>query len=276
MTKKKIYMLLLFAVFITIAVIQLYPLIYLFDFSLLENSDFYVSGIFKVPNPPQWNNYVRAWVDGNVPRFMINSIVVCAVSISVTLLIVLTSSFVFVKMEWPGRRFFFWLMLLGMMIPAHTTLLANYSLYEALGIRDTYLSMIIPYIAFNVPFGLFLMSGYLKTIPTSMIESAQIDGCGTFRVIFSIIGPLTKPALSSIGITTFINCWNEYVMASTFLSKDTYKTLPLSITKFTSEHGADMAAQFAVMAIVAIPAIIVYFMFSEKITEGIMAGAIKG
>lgn len=276
MKQKKIYTRMVFVVFIIIALIQVYPLIYLFDFSLLQNNDFYVSGIFKIPDPPQWINYAKAWITGNVPKFMFNSLVVCVVSIAATLFLVLTMSYIFVKMEWKGRKFFFWMMLLGMMIPPHTTLIANYSLYETMGIRDTYFSMIIPYIAFNVPFGLFLMAGYLKTIPTSMIESAQIDGCGVFKTIFAIIGPLTKPALSSIGITTFINCWNEYVMASTFLSKDTYKTLPLSITKFTSEHGADLAAQFAVMAIVAIPAIVIYVLFSEKITEGIMAGAVKG
>lgn len=266
----------LILIFVVLAVFQVYPIIYLFDFSLLKTTDFFVSGIFKLPAPPQWENYQNAWVNGNIPRFMFNSIFVCVMSIAVTLLVVLTLSYIFTKMEWKGRRIFLWMMLLGMMIPPHTTLIANYSLYEFLGIRDSYLSMIIPYIAFNIPFGLFLMVGYMKTIPTSMIESAQIDGAGPFRIIFSIIGPLTKPALASIGITTFLNCWNEYIMASTFLSKDTYKTLPLSITKFTSEHGADLASQFAVMSIVAIPAILVYFLFSEKITEGIMAGAVKG
>lgn len=276
MKKKSVYNKILLVVFTIIAFIQTYPIIYLIDFSFLKTSDFYVSGLFKWPSPPQCENYVKAWVNGKIPKFFLNSVVVCAVSIAVTLFLVLTLSFAFGKMQWKGRKLLFSVMLLGMMIPPHTTLIANYSLYESLGIRDTYLSMIIPYIAFNVPFGLFLMSGYLKTIPDSILESAKIDGCNTFQIIFEIMGPLTKPALSSIGITTFLNCWNEYVMASTFLSKDTYKTLPLSITKFTTEHGADLAAQFAVMSIVAIPAIIVYFMFSEKITEGIMAGSIKG
>lgn len=276
MKKKSVYNRVLLVLFVIIALIQTYPIIYLIDFSLLKTSDFYVSGLFKLPSPPQWENYVNAWVNGKVPKFFFNSVVVCAVSIAVTLFLVLTLSFAFGKMQWKGRKILFSIMLLGMMIPPHTTLIANYSLYESLGIRDTYLSMIIPYIAFNVPFGLFLMSGYLKTIPDSILETAKIDGCGTFQIIFQITGPLTKPALCSIGITTFLNCWNEYVMASTFLSKDTFKTLPLSITKFTTEHGADLASQFAVMSIVAIPAIIVYFMFSEKITEGIMAGSIKG
>lgn len=276
MKKKCLYTRIWIAIFIIISAVQVYPIIYLIDFSFLKTSDFYVSGLFKWPSSPQWGNYVNAWTNGKVPRFFLNSVVVCTVSIAVTLFLVLTLSYAFVKMQWRGRKLLFGLMLLGMMIPPHTTLIPNYSLYESLGIRDGYLSMIIPYIAFNVPFGLFLMAGYLKTIPDSIIESAKIDGCGTFQTIFSITGPLTKPALSSIGITTFLNCWNEYVMASTFLSKDTYKTLPLSITKFTTEHGADLASQFAVMSIVAIPAIIVYFAFSEKITEGIMAGSVKG
>lgn len=276
MKKTHVYNKVLLILFILISVVQIYPIIYLIDFSLLKTSDFYVSGLFKLPSPPQWENYVNAWVNGKIPRFFFNSVVVCTVSIGVTLFLVLTLSFAFQKMQWKGRKLLFSIMLLGMMIPPHTTLIANYNLYETLGIRDTYFSMIIPYIAFNVPFGLFLMAGYLKTIPDSIVESAKIDGCGTFQIIFQIMGPLTKPALASIGITTFLNCWNEYVMASTFLGQDTYKTLPLSITKFTTEHGADLASQFAVMSIVAIPAIVVYIAFSEKITEGIMAGSVKG
>lgn len=276
MKTKSLYTRVLCVIFIIIAAIQIYPIIYLIDFSLVKTSDFYVSGLFKIPSPPQWENYVNAWVNGKIPHFFLNSVVVCVVSIAVTLFLVLTLSYAFVKLEWNGRKLLFSIMLLGMMIPPHTTLISNYNVYETLGIRDTYLSMMIPYIAFNVPFGLFLMAGYLKTIPDSIFESAKIDGCGTFQVIFTMVGPLTRPALSSIGITTFLNCWNEYVMASTFLSKDTFKTLPLSITKFTTEHGADLGAQFAVMSIVAIPAIIIYFMFSEQITEGIMAGSVKG
>lgn len=273
MNKKRILLTIIFTV---ICLFQLYPLIYLFNFSLLKNTDFYVSGFFKIPDPPQWINYAKAWTTGQVPKFALNSIIVSAASVIITLYLVLTLSYIFTKMKWKLRKSFLWMIIIGMMIPPHTTLLANYSFYEFLGIRDSYLSMIIPYVAFSVPFGVFLMTGFMKTVPSAMIESAQIDGCGTYRIIFQIVGPLTKPALSSVGITTFIFCWNEFVMASTFLSKDTFKTLPLSVAKFTSEHGADLASQFAVMSIIAIPAIVVYIIFSNQITEGIMAGSIKG
>jgi raffinose/stachyose/melibiose transport system permease protein len=266
----------LILVFGAIALVQLYPLVYMFDFSLLRNADFFVSGLFKWPDPPQWGNYVRAWFDGEVPRYLLNSVIVCTVVIIVSLFLVLTLSYPLVKMRWRGQKIMMGVMLLGMMLPIHITLIPNYTLYQSLGIRDSFLSMIIPYVAFNVPFGLFLMAGYLRTIPDSIIESAQVDGCGTYRIIFWIVAPMTTPALASIGITTFLNCWNEFIMATTFLSSDDYKTLPLSVMKFTSEHGQDLASQFAVMALSALPAIIIYFAFSEKITSGIMAGALKG
>jgi raffinose/stachyose/melibiose transport system permease protein len=266
----------LIAGFAVVSVAQLYPLIYLFDFSLLRNADFFMSGLFKWPDPPQWGNYVRAWVDGQVPSYFLNSVIVCAATIALTLLLVLMMSYPLVKMSWRGQKVMMMVMLLGMMLPIHITIIPNYTFYQALGIRDSYLSMIIPYVAFNVPFGLFLMAGYLRTIPDSIIESAKVDGCGTYRLIFRIIAPMTTPALSAIGITTFLNCWNEFIMATTFLSSDKYKTLPLSIMKFTSEHGQDLSSQFAVMALSAIPAIVVYLIFSEKITSGIMAGALKG
>lgn len=124
--------------------------------------------------------------------------------------------------------------------------------------------------------GVFIMTGFLPSIPKSIEESAIMDGCNIYQIIFRIILPLTKPAIVTITIMTFLNCWNEFIMAATYLVSERCKTLPFSIVKFTSEFGTNYAYQFAVMTLSSLPALIIYIVLNKQITKGIMFGAVKG
>jgi raffinose/stachyose/melibiose transport system permease protein len=121
----------------------------------------------------------------------------------------------------------------------------------------------------------FVMTGFLETVPRSLEESAIIDGCGVYAIIFRIIMPLTKPAVVTVIVLTFLSSWNEFIMAVTFLSSDRFRTLPFSVINFQGQYSSDFGAQFAVMALSAIPAVIIYVIFSDQITKGVLAGAIK-
>ncbi|MCT4544509.1 MAG: carbohydrate ABC transporter permease [Vallitalea sp.] len=259
-----------------IALIQLFPLIWVFNFSLLNSSDLFVSGILKWPNNPQFQNYVIAWTRGKIPEFFINSIFVCSVTVLVTIFLSLTLSYACTRMKWRLSGFFLTIILLGMMIPVHTTLLPNYLVFNKVGIIDSYWALIIPYIAFSLPMGVFIMTGFLRSIPRSLEESAVMDGCNIYAIIFKIILPLTKPALVTITIMTFLTCWNEFIMAATYLVSERYKTLPFSIVKFTNEYGTNYAYQFAVMTLSSLPALVIYIILNKQITKGIMLGAVKG
>lgn len=255
---------------------QLFPLIWLVDFSLNKSGDLFVSGILKWPNPPQFQNYVIAWVNGNVGRYLINSIIVTSSTIIITVILSLTLAYAFTRMKWNLRGIVMSIMLLGMMIPIHATLLPNFFTFKALKLTDTYQGLIIPYIAISLPMGIFLMSGFLELLPISLEESAIIDGCGIYGIIFRIVLPLTKPAIVTIAIMTFFNCWNEFIMAVTYLSKNQFRTLPFSVLNFAGMYSSDYAKQYAVMALSALPAILVYFLLNEQITKGVMVGAVKG
>ena len=103
-----------------------------------------------------------------------------------------------------------------------------------------------------------------------------MDGASIYRIVFQIILPLTMPAVVTVAVTTFLNCWNEFIMAYTFISDDTLKTLPFSVMNFAGQYSSDYGSQFAVMVLTSIPAIIIYAIFNEKITKGVTAGAVKG
>ncbi|HYF84249.1 MAG TPA: carbohydrate ABC transporter permease [Clostridia bacterium] len=274
-TKPKIRKRCMYILMAVFSIGQLFPLVWLIDFSLCKSGDLFGANILKWPDPPQWQNYVTAWVDGQIFKFLINSLIVNIAAGFFTVLFSLMMGYALTRMEWKLRKRTFAFILLGLMIPIHATLLPNYKTFEFVGISDSYLALIIPYIAFSLPLGVFLMTGFMETIPRSIEEAAVIDGCGIIRIVFSIILPMVKPAVMTISIMTILNTWNEFIMAATYLSSDTYRTLPFAVYYFAGQYASNYSVQFAVMNLVALPSLLVYIVLNEHITKGATAGAIK-
>lgn len=263
-------------ILLIIAVFQIFPLVWLTDFSLLNSGDLFGANILKWPSPPQFINYKTAWVDGNIPKFLLNSIIVNFATLFLTVLFSLMMGYAFTRMEWKLKNYFLTFILLGMMIPIHATLLPNFVTFRYAGIQDSYWALIIPYTAFAMPLGIFLMTGFMESIPRSIEESAVMDGCGIFRIIFQIVFPLTKPAVVTVVIMTFLNTWNEFIMAATYLTSNAFRTLPFAVYNFAGQYSSNYSVQFAVMTLVALPSLIIYIILNEHITKGVTVGALKG
>lgn len=267
----------LIAAFLAVGVVlQIFPLLWMADFSLLKDTEVFGGGILKLPNPPQWINYAYAWTNGHVARNFVNSLIVCGVVIVLVSFFSLTLGYAFTRIEWKLRGVFFTVILLSMMIPIYSTLLPNFSIYHTLGLTNTYWSLILPYAAFNLPVGVFIMTGFLETLPKALEESAIIDGCTTFGVIFRIIAPITKPAIATVSIMTFIPCWNEFIMALTYITDARMKTLPFSIWEFAGQYFSQYSKQFAVYTLASLPVVLLYIILNKQITEGVIAGSVKG
>lgn len=266
----------LWVILIIVALIQIFPLIWLVDFSLGSSTEMFTSGLLIWPEKLRWDNYVIAFMDGNVLHYLFNSVLVNTLAVALVILISVMAAFACCRMKWRLNNFVMTLLLLGMMIPIHATLLPNYKIYNKIGITDTLWAILLPYVAFSLPQGLFLMSGFLTAIPKELEEAAVMDGCGIYRIVFSIIFPMLKPSIATVCIMTFLNNWNEFIMASTYLSSPKWKTLPFSVLEFTGEYSSNYAVQFAVMALTAAPAVIVYIILNKHITKGVALGAVKG
>lgn len=271
----KLPKIIIFTILTIASIAQLFPLVWLVDFSLAKSGDLFGSYILKWPSDPQFINYKTAWIDGKIPQYLFNSIFINVATIFFTVLFALMMSYALVRMRWKIRKGVMTFILLGLMIPIHATLLPNFITFKAVGLQDSYLSLIVPYVAFGLPLAVFILSGFLESIPRAIEEAAIIDGCGIFRIIFSIILPITRPAISTVVIMTFLNTWNEFIMAATYLSSDKYKTLPFAVYNFAGQYASNYAVQFAVMALVALPSLIIYILMNEQITKGAMAGAVK-
>lgn len=263
-------------VFILVAFIQLFPLIWLVDFSLCSSNEMFTSGILVWPEKIQWNNYYLAFRDGNFLHYLKNSLLINTLAVLLVIVISIMAAFACTRMYWKLKGFVAVIMVMGMMIPIHATLLPNYVIYDRLGITDTIWALLIPYIAFSLPQGYFLTSSFMDSIPRELEEAALIDGCGIYRVVAIIITPLMKSSISTVSIMTYLNNWNEFMMATTYLSSPKWKTLPFCILEFTGQYSSNYAVQFAVMALSAAPAIIVYVLLNKHITKGVAMGAVKG
>ena len=274
-TRRKFSQAVILFLLILLSVIQFFPLVWLVDFSFAKTSDLFGPNFLIWPDPPQYQNYVTAWVDGHIFPYFINSFVVNVVTIVLTIVIVLAMSYAFVRMEWKLRSLAYGLVVVGMMIPIHVTLLPNFFSFNALKINDSFFGLIIPYVAFSIPLGVFLLASYMENNPKTVEEAAVIDGCNIWQVIFQIVFPLNKPAIITIAVTTFLSSWNEFIMAATYLTSDTYRTLPFAVYNFSGQYASNYAVQFAVMTLTSIPALIVYIIFNEQMTRGIMLGAVK-
>lgn len=274
--KRPISKVILFIVLLVIAVIQIFPLIWLLDFSLASSNEMFTSGLLIIPEKIQWGNYVKAFVDGNFLLYLKNSLLINFLAVAFVIIISIMAAFACKRMQWKLSGLVQTLLLMGMMIPIHATLLPNYKIYSALHLTDTIWALLIPYVAFSLPQGMFLMGSFLESVPKELEEAAVIDGCGIYRIIFIIVTPLLKASITTVSIMTFLNNWNEFMMASTYLSTPKWKTLPFSVLEFTGEYSSNYAVQFAVMALTAAPAVIVYIILNKHITKGVAMGAVKG
>lgn len=272
----KIGKIVLWIVLVMVAVIQLFPLIWLVDFSLGSSNEMFTNGLLIIPEKIRWDNYVKAFVDGNFLHYLKNSVLINVLAVVLVVIISIMAAFACQRMKWKLSGLVSTLLVMGMMIPIHATLLPNYKIYSMLHLTDTLWALLIPYVAFSLPQGMFLMTGFIQAAPKELEEAAVMDGCGIYRIVFQIITPILKPSIATVAIMTFLNNWNEFMMASTYLSTPKWKTLPFSVLEFTGEYSSNYAVQFAVMALTAAPAVIVYVILNKHITKGVAMGAVKG
>lgn len=266
----------MWVILLAFAVVQIFPLIWLVDFSLASNNEMFTNGLLVMPEKIRWDNYVTAFVDGHFLLYLKNSLVVNVLAVILVLVLSVMMGFACTRMHWKLSGTVRGLILLGLMIPIHATLLPNYIIYDKLHLLDSMWALLIPYVAFSLPQGLFLTGSFMESIPKEIEEAAVIDGCGIYRIIAIIMVPMLKTSLVTVSIMTFLNNWNEFMMATTYLSSPTWKTLPFSVLEFTGIYSSNYSVQFAVMALTAAPMVILYLILNRHITEGVAMGAVKG
>lgn len=259
------------------AFISLYPLVWMILYSFKNNEEIFVSNPFGLPKVFRFENYVNAWSQYNVPVYFLNSLIVASATVVITIVMAMMFAYATSRMKWRGKNFVRTYVALGMFIPVQAVLIPVTRIVQDLGLSGSHWALIVPYTAFNLAFATLVFYGFFIGLPEELEEAACIDGANIFQTFFLIIVPTVKPAIATLGIFTFLNSWNEFILANVLVMDQNLKTLPLGILFFQGQFTTDWGAMGATMVIASLPTVLVYTLFSNQVEKAItISGAVKG
>lgn len=247
-------------------------------FSSFKTTPEFFKDPWALPSHINWENYIRAWNQVDLGTNFMNSLFVTLVVVAATTLLGAMTAYACTRLGLKAGRMVTMYYLMGMFVPTILCVVTIFLQMRDLHLLDKTFGLILLYIALSMPFTVFVLSGFFRTLPHELEEAALIDGCGPMRTFWQIMLPLAKPGLATVCIFNFLSIWNEYVLASVIILDKEKITLPVALValKATSEYSADWGALFAGLVIVMIPLIIIYLTFQKHITSGVTTGAIKG
>lgn len=251
------------------------PVVWMIYSSLKTDKEFALN-ILALPKDPQWGNYAKAFVAGNMGTYAINSLMNSVLTAIFTLVLAFVIGYCLSRFRFKGRNAVYFLFMAGMLIPIYALLLPVFIEFKYLHLLNKAFTLLLPYISFALPVSIFLIESYVEGIPVELEEASYIDGCGTVRSMFTIILPVCKPVLATSAILTFLNTWNEFPLALVLISNNAYKTIPIGLTFFRGAYATSYPLLFAALTIASLPVIIIYLFFGKQIMGGMVSGAVKG
>lgn len=259
----------------TIAVI--YPLLWNVLASFKTNAEV-MENPWKIPKGIEWINYVHAFTSARIGNYMFNSVLVVIFSMTILLVAAVPSAYVLGRMQFRGRSFFNNFYIAGLFIGGVYVIVPLFILMNSLHMLDSRFWLSAVYATGSLPFSIFLLTSFMKSIPHDYEEAAMIDGCGYFSTMLRIIVPMARPGIITLIVFSFFDFWNEYVMAMTFISDDAKKTIPVGLSNLMQiqQYATDWGSLFAGLVIVLAPTILVYVLLQKKLTAGMMLGGVKG
>ena len=259
------------------AVTVIFPMIWMIYSSFKTDQELFFSP-WAAPVELQWDNFARAWTKAHVGDYLLNTLIVVVPALLLTFIISAMAAYVLARFEFVGRRFLFYMFLSGMLFPVFLALVPLFDLVNQLKMLNTFHGLIIVYIAYSLPFTIFFLTGFFKTLPTEIEESAIMDGANPYQVFFKVMLPMASPGLISMGIFNFLGMWNQYVLPLVLISDESKYMLSqgLAFMLFKQFYENDWSALFAALTIIMVPTLIVYITFQKQIQDGITTGALKG
>ena len=273
---------LIYCVLFLYTCVAVYPMAWLLYTSMKTDREIFLNP-FSLPElgDLQWVNFTNASTTGHFGDYFFNSVVLTIGTVAVSVLLAAMAAYALSRFRFPGARPMFFYFLAGLMIPLQLAIVPLFFQMKQMGLLNSRLGLLIAYTAFGMPFAIFILTGFFKSLPSSLHESALIDGCGELRAFWSVMLPLSRPGLITVGIFSFLGTWNEFFMAFIFLSgegSESLRTLPLGLANITiiSQYRSDWGMAFAGLVLMMMPTLLVYTLLQRHLTKGITVGALKG
>ena len=263
------------AAWLLLAMVFLYPLLWMALSSFKSSNVEIFAHPFSLPHQAGFGNYQKAVRQGNMGSYFINSLWVTGLSAGAVVYLGAWAGFAVSKARFPLRKLWLALFFVGMILPVQSYLIPLVGLLESLGVHDSLWALILPYTAQNLPVAILLFAAYFVALPPELEEAARLDGVGTARFYFSILLPVARPAVATIVVITCLNTWNEFIMAMLFIVDPVMKTLPVGMIAFEQSHNTDYPALLAGLSLISLPTLLIYALFNRQVIRGVMAGAVK-
>ena len=264
-----------YIVLIFFAVVVGYPVVAMVLNSFKGTYEMY-SNPWGLPAQLLWSNYAYALNEAQIPSFMVNSLIVSTVSVAFTVVLASLAAYSFATFTFRGSRPLFLLFALLLIVPVPVGIIPLYIIVSRLHLMDTYWALILPYTAGGLPLSVFILRAYFQSIPQELSDAARIDGCSQVQAFLWVIIPVSTPALATVTIFQFLNCWNEFFLALIFIHKTSMMTLPLGLQSFFYNYSVQWGYLFAALSMGLVPVIVVYLIMQRQLINGLTSGALKG
>lgn len=261
-------------ILILFALIVLYPIFFVFMTSFKSNFDV-ISNPFGM-STFQPENYIEAWQVGKIGDYFLNSVYVTAITLIIQMVVIVLASYSFAKLKPWGHKVLFILFLTGLFITTEMVTVPNFSTMKNLGLMDTKISLILPYVSTGIALATYIATNYISSLPKELDEAAIIDGCNIVQLLTKIALPLMRPILATIFIFNFQGAWSEFYWALIMIRSEENKTLQLGLMNFQSQFNTDYGVLTAGLVIATLPILIIYLKFSSQFIGGMTVGAVKG
>ncbi|GAA4683306.1 carbohydrate ABC transporter permease [Phytohabitans rumicis] len=262
------------------AILVIAPLAWTILASFKNNTEIFLGSPFSLPSHFSFDSYARAWSDAHVGRYFLNSVFVVSISTAGTMLFGSMAAYVLSRYKFIGNRFIYYLFVSGLAFPVFLALVPLFLIVNNLGLLNTYTGLILVYIAYSLPFTVFFLAAFFKTLPNSVAEAAVMDGASHTRLFFQVMMPMAKPGLVSITIFNILGQWNQYLLPVTLMQGENADqkwmlTQGIASISISAGYEADWSALFAALTLSILPMIVMYGFFQRQIQQGLTAGAVK-
>ncbi len=251
------------------------PFLFVINTGLKDQFETLTNPIWSLPKIFKFSNFAEV-LSGDFFIYFRNSILVVSISVILIILISSMAAYVLSRFKFKFNKYILLLILAGMAVPMHVTLIPIYLLVNKIGLYDSVFALVGPYVAMSIPLSVFILTEFMRTIPKELEEAARIDGCSTKKIFWKVILPLSKPGISTLAIYNSVILWNEFSFALVLTSSQQNRTLPLAIWEYQGQYASNTPMIMAVLTLTTLPMIVVYLFGQDKMTKGMMAGALKG
>ncbi len=259
------------------ALVIMVPLLWSLLSSFKTSSEIISGSPFALPQAWQFENYARAWSDAGIGRYFLNTVIVVGSALVLVMLLGSMCAYVLARYTFPGRRFIYYLMLAGLTFPVFLAIVPLFFVLQGLQLLNTLPGLILTYVAFALPFTVFFLYAFFRTLPEEIAEAAAIDGCGDWRTFFSVMLPMAKPGLASVTIFNFLGLWNQYLIPVAINTRQENWVLAQGMGAYAGQIGyeIDFGGLFAAVIITITPVLIVYVIFQRQVQNSVTGGALK-